>query len=625
MMQAAHQARTAMGPYRLLAKIGEGGMGTVYLARMDGPAGVDKLAVVKELRSDVAREPDFMAMFLNEAKLAARLTHPNVVHTYGASEDDGRLYIAMEYLDGQPWVRVRHRLWNNRSLPLSLHLHVIAETLAGLHYAHSLKSFNGSPLQVVHCDVSPQNVFVTYDGQVKIVDFGVARAVTSTGAENQDLFAGKVSYAAPEQILRQTIDRRADVFAVGVMLWEALAGRRFAEGFEQTEVLRRRVGGKEPRVRDVVPSVPRALADMCDRALCIDPRDRFATAADFRNAILDYLSDTAQRTDNSQLGNTVDAAFREERSNVHRFIETSLTHPEDANQGTLPDLGVGTDLAEDTLRADLSEFVSVSRIADDHALAEASAEASVIASVRPDAPSKPARPKLAALGAAAIAVVVGILIFRMAQTSAGESNAPSATLPTTTSTAVDQVAPPLPPQVPTQLPGSAAATASGPAAERPSSTPDEPARPAADQPAADQPEVAPDPVPATITLELAATPQRAVIAIDGSAVAGNPYIGAVRRSTRLHTVSAWAPGFERQERHVRFDQGREVHLNLVPVRPPNPTRRKWRPAQETGANASLPIPASEKASTPRKPTRAANSPKAAQPAPAREIYEEDPY
>src|ERR1700759_3875497 len=183
--------RTHIGPYQVLAKIGEGGMGTVYLTKMDGPAGFNKLAVVKELRADLTGSKALVEMFLHEARLAARLTHPNVVHTYGANEQDGGLYLAMEYLDGQPWSRIRHALWQRGSLPFGLHVKVLAEILAGLHYAHELRDYDGTPLQVVHCDVSPQNVFVTYDGQVKVVDFGVARAASGEKKSGGKLLIGK--------------------------------------------------------------------------------------------------------------------------------------------------------------------------------------------------------------------------------------------------------------------------------------------------------------------------------------------------------------------------------------------------------------------------------------------------
>ena len=207
--------RTQIGPYQLIAKIGEGGMGTVWLTKLPGPAGFNKLAVVKELRADLTGSAAFVEMFLNEARLAARLTHPNVIHTYGANEDRGRLYIAMEYLDGQPWSQVRHVLWANRSLPLALHLKVLADTLTGLHYAHELRDYDGTALQVVHRDMSPQNVFVTYDGLVKVVDFGVARALPSprltppppAGSlappprkSEAPMFVGKVAYSGPEQL-----------------------------------------------------------------------------------------------------------------------------------------------------------------------------------------------------------------------------------------------------------------------------------------------------------------------------------------------------------------------------------------------------------------------------------------
>jgi serine/threonine-protein kinase len=274
--------RTQIGPYQLIAKIGEGGMGTVWLTKLPGPAGFNKLAVVKELRADLTGSDAFVDMFLNEARLAARLTHPNVIHTYGANEDRGRLYIAMEYLDGQPWSQVRHALWVNRSLPLALHLKVLADALTGLHYAHELRDYDGTALQVVHRDMSPQNVFVTYDGLVKVVDFGVARALPSprltppppAGSlfpsaapprkSEAPMFVGKVAYSGPEQIRGETVDRRADVFAVGVMLWEALAGRRLMEtdGQDRLEAVRKRANEPAPRIRDVVSSMPRVLSDI---------------------------------------------------------------------------------------------------------------------------------------------------------------------------------------------------------------------------------------------------------------------------------------------------------------------------------------------------------------------------
>ena len=353
-----------LGPYELFAKIGEGGMGTVYLAQMQGGlAGFNKLAVVKELRADLVGSSAFVNMFLDEARLAARLTHPNVVHTYGADEDAGHLYIAMEYLDGQPWSRVRHRLWANRTLPLAIHLRVLADALAGLHHAHELQDFDGSPLSVVHCDMSPHNLFVTYDGQVKVVDFGVARAAHVSRRVSPGLFLGKLSYCAPEQARGEEVDRRADIFAVGVMLWEALTGRRFATGDHTSAIRSARARGREPSAREVAPSIPRVLADICDRALSTSPADRFATAAEFREQLASYLAQHWRGADD--LGALVAENFEQERARVRTLVTARLQGHGRGGIANLVEAAEGDRYGENTLAADLSHLASVTRLSDD--------------------------------------------------------------------------------------------------------------------------------------------------------------------------------------------------------------------------------------------------------------------
>ncbi|MEO5726527.1 MAG: serine/threonine-protein kinase, partial [Byssovorax sp.] len=157
------------GKYRLVASVGHGGMADVYLAVSTGPAGVTKLQVVKRLRQNLAEEPDFLSMFLDEARLASRLNHPNVVQTNEVGEVDSGYFIAMEYLDGQPLNRILHA-GKTRPAPPGLYLQIIAEALAGLHYAHELADYDGTPLAIVHRDTSPHNIFVTYEGQTKLVD-----------------------------------------------------------------------------------------------------------------------------------------------------------------------------------------------------------------------------------------------------------------------------------------------------------------------------------------------------------------------------------------------------------------------------------------------------------------------
>src|SRR5579859_6512235 len=203
------------GRYRLLAELGEVGMGNVYLAVARGPGGFNKLCVLKVLRPLLAQERASVKSFLSEGRLAVRLSHPNVVQTFEVAENAGRQAIVMEYLEGRSLAQIAERAQGERAMPIAMQLHVLGCVLAGLHYAHELSDFDGKPLGIVHRDVSPQNVFVTFDGQVKLLDFGIAKARhagsvhTSTG-----IVKGKIRYMAPEQMSGETVDRRADLFAV---------------------------------------------------------------------------------------------------------------------------------------------------------------------------------------------------------------------------------------------------------------------------------------------------------------------------------------------------------------------------------------------------------------------------
>jgi serine/threonine-protein kinase len=234
-----------IGKYRVIAKLGQGGMATVFLSIASGPVGFNKLLVLKLLKDELESDGDFLTMFLNEARLAARLNHANVVQTYEVGVEQGRHFLAMDYLDGQPLHHLLRKVTRAR-MPLDVHVRILADMLAGLHYAHTLTDFDGTPLHVVHRDISPQNVFVTYDGQVKLVDFGIAKAAGAVSNTQSGVFKGKLTYVAPEQAGGDVVDARADIFSVGVMLWEAMSGRRFAQGEGQTETFAKRLAGTEP-------------------------------------------------------------------------------------------------------------------------------------------------------------------------------------------------------------------------------------------------------------------------------------------------------------------------------------------------------------------------------------------
>src|SRR5580692_2855373 len=238
----------SVGKYQLLAVLGRGGMADVFLALSRGPMGFSKLVVLKRLRRALADDKGFRNMFLDEARLAARLNHPNVVHTHEVGEDKGNYFIAMEYLEGQSLNKVIHELSKRgETLPELVCARIISDALAGLHYAHELKDFDGTPLDIIHRDVSPHNVFVTYDGQVKLVDFGIAKAALSQVQTEVGVLKGKVAYMAPEQAMGTDVDGRADIFAMGIVLWELLAQERLMTGESAAATLLRLLQQPIPR------------------------------------------------------------------------------------------------------------------------------------------------------------------------------------------------------------------------------------------------------------------------------------------------------------------------------------------------------------------------------------------
>jgi serine/threonine-protein kinase len=299
-------------------------MGTVYLAMASGLGAFRKLLVVKELRHDLPWKESSLTMFLDEAQLAARLDHPNVLQTFEAGEAEGRYFLAMEYLDGQPLSSVIERAHAQGGIPLELHVHILCEVLGGLQYAHDLTDYDGSRLHVVHRDVSPQNVFVTHHGQVKVVDFGVAKANNGSNITSPGVFKGKFAYAAPEQLLGRPVDGRCDVFAVGVMLWEAIAGRRFGVAKPTVDAFRIRTNGLEPKIHEVAPEVDPLLAEICGRALAIDPLARTESAGALRAQLQEWLSLQGEHVKHEDVAAFMRELFSEERKARRLVIERAM-------------------------------------------------------------------------------------------------------------------------------------------------------------------------------------------------------------------------------------------------------------------------------------------------------------
>jgi serine/threonine-protein kinase len=313
-----------IGKFQLIAELGHGAMADVFLAVGLGPVGFRKLRVLKVLRRMHAEVPEVLGLFLDEARLAARLNHPNVVQTSEVCHEDDRVYLVMEYLEGQTLERVLRRARRHGGLPLGLHLRILADALGGLHHAHELTDFDGTPLRVVHRGVTPENLFITYEGQIKVVDFGIAKAATASVETQGGALKGKVSHMAPEQAMGLLVDRRADLFAVGILLWEAATGEKFWGERSEIQVLHHLSQGVLPPLDAPRPEVSPALLAICRKALAADPADRYATAAEIQADLEAILQAEPRLISARDAGEKVAELFADKRAAVRNLIEQQL-------------------------------------------------------------------------------------------------------------------------------------------------------------------------------------------------------------------------------------------------------------------------------------------------------------
>ncbi|MDX2012534.1 MAG: protein kinase [Myxococcaceae bacterium] len=272
-------------------------MADIFFAEREGDAGVVQPVALKRLRRHLLGEPSFVAMFLDEARLAARLTHQNVAQVIDFGSVDGEYFLAMEYLDGVSLHgALKRSVERGVAVPSDVVVAIVARALDGLHYAHTLV-IDGQPLHIVHRDVSLSNVFLTWSGNVKVIDFGIARAAnrqqedTSTG-----VFKGKLSYASPEHLAGEDLDARSDVFSMGIVAWELLTGQRLFRRPTELATMHAITTDPIPSVRSVRPELPAAFDQVLARALDRNRDTRFASAQDFRRA-LEALQAPAARVD----------------------------------------------------------------------------------------------------------------------------------------------------------------------------------------------------------------------------------------------------------------------------------------------------------------------------------------
>jgi len=279
--------RQRVDRYELMGEIASGGMATVYLARLTGMGGFQRFVAMKRLHPHLASEKEFVEMFLDEARIAARIHHPNVVPILEVGASTVGYYLVMEYIEGDTLARLLARAASTgKRLPVSIALRIAIDMLSGLHAAHELHDDQNQPVHLVHRDVSPQNVLVGQDGIARITDFGVARAASRLSATRVGQLKGKIAYMAPEQAAgAEDLDRRADVFSSGIVIWESLAQKRLFKAENEAATLSRVIAEPVPLLFQVAPQVSKEVSGVVMRALDRDPNKRFASCAAFADAL----------------------------------------------------------------------------------------------------------------------------------------------------------------------------------------------------------------------------------------------------------------------------------------------------------------------------------------------------
>ena len=280
-----------LGRYRVVEEIGVGGMASVHLARMDGPGGFQKWVAIKRIHANLVEDDQFVDMFLDEARIAAGINHANVAQVFDLGKDDNTYWIAMEYLHGEPLREVMRRC-EERGQLISPDLagRICADAAEGLHAAHELRGKNGQLLGLVHRDVTPHNLFITYDGYTKVVDFGIAKVADRLSETRAGTLKGKLAYMSPEQVRAQDdVDRTTDVFALGVVLWELTTGHRLFRMDTDLDTLEKVQACVVPPPSTIIPGYPVELESVVMKALAKKKAERFQTAREFSRALQTYL------------------------------------------------------------------------------------------------------------------------------------------------------------------------------------------------------------------------------------------------------------------------------------------------------------------------------------------------
>ncbi|HUU01373.1 MAG TPA: serine/threonine-protein kinase [Myxococcota bacterium] len=332
------------GKYHLIAHLATGGMADIYLASHKSIGGFEKLLVIKRILPNLANDKRFVEMFLDEARIAAQLNHPNVIQIFDLGQIKGCFFIAMEYLSGESLsMIIKSCRKQKQPFPNHVAAGIVMQAAEGLYHAHTMTASDGSPLCIVHRDISPQNIFVQYDGGVKVVDFGIAKAADRSTRTRTGTLKGKYAYMSPEQVEGKELDARSDVFALGIVLWESLVGRKLYKQENDLELLKAVVDQDAPSPQLVNPRVSQPLAQIAIRALARRLDDRYQSAAELRNALSAYLKTVKEDADTMAIGRFMQDLFSDRIANKRAIIEGA--------RALERDLG-------DTIFGDLNSYVS---------------------------------------------------------------------------------------------------------------------------------------------------------------------------------------------------------------------------------------------------------------------------
>jgi serine/threonine-protein kinase len=316
-----------IGRYALCGEIASGGMATVYFGRLLGASGFTRTVAIKRLHPQYAKDPDFASMFLDEARMAARIRHPNVVQTLDVVQLEGELFLVMDYVPGESLSRLFRQLrTQGRLVPRRVGASIVSGALLGLHAAHEARNEQGQPLGLVHRDVSPQNILVGTDGIPRILDFGVAKAAGRAHTTRDGSMKGKCAYMAPEQVTGVPVSRATDIFAAGVLLWELLTGKRLFQAETDAATLMKVMQAEIPRPSSLVPSLPPAWDEVVARATQRSPEQRFATARDMAVAV-EACEGGASTTQVGEWVETLAAGTLGSRAQMLARIETTPLDP----------------------------------------------------------------------------------------------------------------------------------------------------------------------------------------------------------------------------------------------------------------------------------------------------------